>query len=481
MNTNEKYVDLINEKEKPKKETEQSQLNKPITYKFLLTFTIPTIISFVLMAVFGMVDGVFASRGISVEALSAVNFVLPFLNFSMAIGSMLSMGGSALVAKKKGKQLKQEARENFTLLTLTVFTVSVIISIFSWIFRTPLLELLGADDHVFYLALEYIQPLILMMPLIMLGFFLTQFLIAEGKPILGMIASVSGAIVSTSLNAFFIFVLELGVMSLALATSIGYTVTAVLGLIYFTTNRKGTIYFVRPKWDLAALKRSSINGVSEMITLMAMTITTAIMNNVLVDLVGFEGVASAGIVMGIQFIFVSLYLGYSAGVAPVVSYNYGKEKHDNLAKLYKKSLLIIAGLSVIALSIALVFAGPLVQVYVSAGTEVHTMTVRGLRIVATGFIFMGFNVFATNWFTAFNDGLVSGIMSFMRTMVFTTVLIVTLPSVWDLTGVWIALPKAEALSMVLTVFFLVKMGKKYKYSQPKEVKNSILVKAVKAS
>ena len=454
----------MNENEKTQNEAEESELNKPISYKFLLSFTLPTIISCIIMASFGMIDGVFASRGVGVEALSAVKFVAPFLSFSMAIGFMLSMGGCALVSKKTGANLNQEARENFTLLTLITFMVSVLISTFGWVFITPLLELLGTDSYVFDMAIEYIQPLVLMMPLVMLGLFLTQFLIAEGKPILGMVASVSGAIISTALNALFIFVLELGVMGLALATGLGYTVSALLGLIYFAFNRKGTIYFIRPKWDIVAIWRSSINGVSEMITILASSVTTAIMNNVLVGIVGFEGVASAGIVMAIQVVFLYLYIGYATGIAPVVSYNYGKVEKERLSQLYKKSIVIMIGLSVIAFSVATIFAGLLVQIYVSADTEIYTMTVRGLRIVAISFLLLGFNTFATNWFTAFNDGLVSGFLSFMQTLLFTAVLLLTLPRIWDLTGVWVALPLAEALTIILTIFFLIKMGKKYGYS-----------------
>ena len=472
-------LDFEDEQAKEQKAAEESQLDKPITVKFLLSFTIPTILSFVIMGVFGTIDGVFASRGISVEALGAVNFVMPFFTFSMAIGAMLAMGGSALVAKKKGKKLKQEARENFSLLTLVTFGISLMISIPSWIFREPLLRLLGTNEHVFDLALEYLQPLIIMVPFVILGMFLTQFLIAEGRPVLGMIASVSGAFVSTALNVLFVIVLEIGVLGLALATGIGYGLPTVLGVIYFTFNRKGTIYFVRPKWDAGALVRSSINGISEMITMAAMTVTTIVMNNVLVRIVGFEGVAAAGIVMAVQGIFSSLYFGYAAGVAPVVSFNFGRateygmdtengrERRNNLKKLYKKSLVLVAVLSLIALVSTIIFADLLVRIYVPAGTEMHTMTVRGLRIAATGYLFMGFNVFATAWFTALNDGLVSGFMSFMRTMVFTLLLLVTLPRAWDLNGAWIALPFAELLSITLTIFFLIKMGGKYYYREPK--------------
>ena len=478
-----KDLNLTNKKELSEKTAEESQLNQPITVKFLLSFTIPTIFAFVIQSAFGIIDGVFASRGISVEALSAVNFVMPFITFTMAIASMLSMGGCALVAKKKGKDLLQEARENFTLLTVVTFVSSLIIMAFSWILRVPLLHLLGTDAHVFDLTLEYLQPIILMMPFFIVGMFKIQFLIAEGRPVLGMIVSVSGAVVSTSLNALTLFVFDMGVMGLALATGIGYSVPAFIGFFYFTFNRKGALYFVYPKWNVGVLVRSSINGISEMITMMASTVTTIVMNNVLVRIVGFEGVAAAGVVMALQAVFSSLYLGYATGLAPVVSYNYGKKleheewsdigqvQHDKLRKLYKKSLLIVAALAIIALIGTIISADLLVRIYVPGGTPMHTMTVRGLRIVATGYLFMGFNVFATAWFTAFNDGLVSGVMSFMRTMVFSLILLVTLPNVWELTGVWIALPLAEVLSIVLTIFFLIKMGKKYSYTDSKTALN----------
>jgi len=456
--------DLDLEKEESEVSTGESELDKPITIKFLLSFTLPTILAFVTQSAFGIVDGVFASHGISIAALSAINIVMPFITFALAVGSMLAMGGCALVAKKKGAQLYEEARQNFTLLTIVVFIISGTISISSWFLKDPLLRMLGADDFVFYMALEYIQPLIIMIPFVIVGIFLVQFLVAEGRPVLGMVSSISGAIVSTSLNALFLFVFDMGLFGLSLATSIGYTVPAMIGLIYFTFNRRGTIYFVRTKWDAKVIGRSALNGISEMITLMAVTVNTIVMNNILIRIVGFEGVAAAGIVMALQAIFSSLYFGYSAGVSPIVSYNFGKGKHDNLVKLYKKSLIIVAVLSVIAVVATMSLASLLVSIYVPVGTEMHYMTVRGLRIVSTGYIFMGFNMFATAWFTAFNDGVVSGMMSFMRTMVFTLALLLTLPRMWYLTGVWVALPSAELLSIMVTIFFLIKMRKKYNYS-----------------
>ena len=474
-------IAVVDEKEQAKKAAEESKLNQPITLKFLLSFTIPTILSFIIMGIFGTIDGVFAARGISQAALGAINFVMPFFTFSMAIGAMLSIGGTALIAKKKGSKLNQEARENFTLLTAVTFTTSMIISVFGWIFKRPLLNLLGTDTDVFHLALEYIQPLILMMPFIMVGMFLVQMLIAEGRPMLSMFASSSGAVVSTSLNALFIFVFDMGVMGLALATGIGYAVPTVFGLIYFSFNRKRGIYFVRPKWDIKALGRSSINGISEMVGMMAMTVTTTVMNNVLVRIIGWEGVAAAGMALAAQSILTSLFFGYASGIAPVVSFNFGRtvlygldseegrERRNNLKKLFRKSLVIVAVLSIIALLGTQALADLLVRVYVSPTDpfmgHLHGIAVRGLRIITFGFLFMGFNFFATAWFTAFNDGLVSGFMSLMRTMVFTLALLLTLPRIWNpaLDGAWFALPFAEVLAMGITIFFLLIMGKKYHY------------------
>ena len=446
---------------------EESRLNKPLTVKFLLAFTLPTIASYVIMSLFGTVDGVFASRGISAQALSAIMFVDPFFAFTMAIGAMLTMGGSALVAKKKGEKKDREARENFTFIILVTFAVSILMSVAGWLVRVSLLRLLGTDTEVFDLATAYLQPLIIIIPFIMVGIILVQFMIAEGRPVLGMLASGMGAVISTSLNALFILVLDMGIFGLALATGIGYAAPALMGVIYFSINRKGTIYFVRPKWDIKVLGRSSYNGISEMVTMMAATVMTLVLNNVMVRIVGWEGVATAGIVFAAQGIFSSVFFGYAAGIVPVVSYNFGGKNKENLKILYRKSLLIIAVLSTAALIGTVISADLLALIYVSPNDPIvghlHTMAVWGLRITAIRFILMGFNVFATAWFTAFNDGMISGIMSFMRTAVFSLTLFLTLPRIWGLNGVWIALPGAEVLSIFVTVFFLIKMGKKYFY------------------
>jgi Na+-driven multidrug efflux pump len=315
----------------------------------------------------------------------------------------------------------------------------------------------------------------------MLGMYFVQMIIADGRPGLGAVISLVGTVCSTVLNAVFLIGLDMGIYGLALATGIGNTIPALFGAIYFIVNRKlrkGTLYFVKPKWDIRAIGRASFNGVSEMVTMAATTVTTVVMNNVLVNMegVGEIGIAAASIVMGITAIFSSLYFGYSAGVAPLISYNFGKERKDRLYSLYKKSKGILLVLSTIAVIGTLIFADALVRIYVSpgycewTGVNLHAMAVRGLRIATIGYIFMAFNVFATAMFTAFNDGIVSGFMSFMRTLVLATGLLILLPGVWDLNGVWVALPFAEVLSIGITIFFFIKMGKKYGYRDQAKTK-----------
>ncbi|MCL2234389.1 MAG: MATE family efflux transporter [Firmicutes bacterium] len=488
---------------------ENSRLNKPITTKFLLMFTIPTILSMIIMNAFGLVDGIFAMRGIDYTAFAAVNIVFPFLAFVMAFGLMLTMGGCALVAKLKGQNKRLEARQVFTFLTIVVFILSATISLIAWFIREPLVRLMGARGEGVYLALEYFQPLILMTPFIMLGVFFTQYIIADGKPGLGMLLTILASVTSTGLNAIFLFVLDMGIMGLALATGIGYSIPALLGLVYFIFNRKGTLFFVRPKFDLRALGRSCLNGISESITMMAGVFTTIVLNNTLQSIAGVEPnpvygipyipglgvnpyynipyfsmgdayVAIVGVVIQTVNLLGALFFGYVSGVAPIVSYNFGKknkygkesekgaERHANIQKLFKRSIIIVFILSVVAVALTNIFGNLLLRVYdiYPANPEsgfMHEMAIFGIRIASIALIMMGINVFATGWFTAFNDGLVSGAMSILRSLVFTITLLATLPRAMGLSGAWTALPLVEFLGLVVTVFFLWKMSKKYHY------------------
>lgn len=435
------------------------------TWKNLMKFALPTILSTIIMSTFGIVDGIFVSRLIDPIALAATSVVFPFLGFALAIGLMLGVGGNALIAKKIGEGKDREARQNFSLISLVGFIASVVIVTVGILFPNLVLDILGVDPLIRPMALDYLLPLLWFMPIIILGMMFQQFFITVGKAHYGAITALIGGLMSAGLNYVFIRILDMGIMGAALATSIGYTLPAILGVIYFTVARQGRLYFVMPKLDFRALGRTCINGASEMLGMLAGSITTVLMNNVLLDLGGAEAQAAAAVMFAGMGIFTSLFMGYASGVAPIISYNYGKNDTDNLKKSYKNSLFLIAILSIAGIALALPSTNLLIGIYdIPVGIPMHDMAATAFRFTIASFIFMGFNSFGSMFFTALNNGIVSSIISLLRTLVFVVIAFLTLPVLFGLTGAWIAFPAAEVLTVFVTIFFFIYMKKKYNYA-----------------
>jgi len=442
----------------------ESSISKKATRSYLLKFAIPTIISMLVMSTFGIVDGIFVSRLIDPIALSAVGIVFPFISFAMAIAFMFGVGGNALVAKKIGEGLVKQAKTNFTLIVLATFVLSLITSAFGIIFPDNLLNILGVDDFVRPMALDYLMPMLYFMPAIMLGMAFSQFLITEGKAHFIAITSVVSGFTSAGLNFVFIYLLDMGLRGAAIATSVGFTLPAVVGLVYFTFNRSGNLYFVVPKFEIRVLGRASLNGSSEMVTMLAISVTTVIMNNILMDIEGPAAVAAAGIAFAGVGIFQALFIGYSSGVIPIISYNYGKGDKDNLKRVYINSLHLIGVISLFSAGLAFVSTNLLISIYdVPIGTPIHYMAFIGFRFLAVSFVLAGFNIFASVFFTALNNGLLSAVLSLFRTLVFVVACFMVLPGIFGLYGVWAAMPAAEVLAIFMTVFFFKKMKKVYGY------------------
>ncbi|MCL2224068.1 MAG: MATE family efflux transporter [Defluviitaleaceae bacterium] len=440
--------------------------SKP-TMAHLLKFTLPTILSTLIMNTFGIVDGIFVSRLIDPMALSAVNIVFPFMSFVMAFGFMMGVGGNALVAKKIGEGREKEGRENFSLITLVSLVGAVAISVAAIFFPEVILNILGADDYVRPVAMEYMQPMLFFLPAAVLGMVFQQFLITAGKAHYGAVMSFAGGILSAVLNYVFIYVLDMGIGGAAIATSVGWIIPAVVGLVYFSFNRSGALHFVSPRLDFAALGRSCVNGSSEMVAMLSVSITTILMNNILMylDDGGAAAVGASAIMFGGMGIFAALFMGYAQGVAPIISYNYGKGDTRNLKKAYSNSLRLIGLLSVIASVAAFLLADLLIKIYgVPVNTPMHDMARTGLMFLAAGFIFMGFNSFGSMFFTALNNGVVSSVLALFNTLIFVVITLAALPPLFGLTGAWAATPAAEVLSIAMTVFFLRVMKKKYGYS-----------------
>ena len=439
-------------------------LNIPIRPLKLLKFALPTMIANVFMCVYMTVDGIFVANCVNTDALSAVNIVMPFVMIVMALGTMIGTGGSAIVSAQLGKGEEREAKENFTFLCAVCFTACCVVSVLAFIFRTPLLRLLGANDAVFDYCVRYATPLFFVAPLALLGMALQSFFISAGKPALGMGFSVAGGVVNVFLDWLLIARLGLETTGAALATGIGYSIPGAAGIIYFAVSRRGTLCFVRPKWRGDVLFKTVTNGSSEMVATMSAGITTVMMNNIVMGFAGEDGVAAISILIYAMSLLTSVYMGYALGVAPIISFNHGAGNRDNLKKAHKINLLVIAVSSVLMYLLGFVLRNPIISVFAEEGSFVSEMAAEGYLIFSLSFLYMGFNMYGSSLFTALGDGKTSAIISFCRGLIFLTAALYGLSAVFELNGLWAAMPVAELLGLGLTVFYLKRLKGKYGYA-----------------
>lgn len=439
-------------------------LDQNISFRMLIRFALPTIASNIFMSIYTAVDGMFVSRLVGQDALSAVNIVMPMVLLSMAIGTMIGSGGTALVAKKLGEGRSQEAKENFTLLAVTATVLSVVLCVAGLAALNPLLRVLGADDSLMAYCRGYAIPSLIMMPFTIFGMIFQMAFITVGKSHWGFITSVAGGVSNMLLDYVFIGIFNWGVSGAAIATGIGYSIPSVIGLIYFATQRNGSLYFVRPKMDVHVIAKSCSNGASEMVSTLASSIVMVVFNNILMLLAGPQGVAAITIIMYAQSILSAAYTGYAFGVSPVISFNFGKQDHTRLKQIFSISIKIILAVGTGVFVIGWVFTGPLIGIFVKHGTEVYQMAHHGYRIYSVCFLLVGTNVFASAMFTALSDGKVSAILSFFRTLVFELAAVLLMPMILELDGVWLSMPAAETLSLFLSVYFFKKKKGIYYYA-----------------
>lgn len=442
------------------------RIGKKATKGYLFKFALPTIVSMVLMGLFGLIDGIFVSRVIDPIALAAVGIVWPFVGFFMAIGLMLGTGGNALVAKKLGEGHITEARKNFSFINFVALIISVVMSVIGLLFPVFILNILGADDSVRSMALQYLKPLLYFIPVIVLGTMFQQFLITEGKAHYLTISTIVGGIINIILNYLLIYVLQMGLTGAALATSIGYTVPVIIGVACFTFKRNGVLFFVKPNFSFGVLIKSITNGSSEMIAMLASSLTSVLMNNVLMRIQGADAVAASSVIFGGGLgIVVPILMGYASGIAPIISYNFGKGDINNLKRVYANSMGIMWIISIFSIVAAWIIISPILRIYdIPASSPIYEMSIWGARIISVSFLFMSFNTFASMMFTALNNGKLSALLSLFRTLIFVVISFLILPELFGVNGAWAALPFAELLGLGMTIYFLKKMKRVYKYA-----------------
>lgn len=401
------------------------------------------------------------SNFLGTDALSAVSIAGPFLAIALAIGTMIATGGCALVSGRMGEGQMEKARQNFSFFMLFSVAISTLFCVLGILFRRPILYAMGADEALYHLCEAYAVPIFLLIPFAMVSIVLQIFFVAAGRPGLGFGLSIAGGVTNIVLDYVLLAVFPLGVAGAAYASAAGYFLLSVIGVVFFLVNRKGSLYFVRPKFDGRALGKACSNGMSEMVGMLAVTVTMIAMHVILMRLVGSDAVAAAAIILSAQTI---LSAGYVQGIAPVVSYHFGAENFSELKRFTRAALKTVAGMSLLTFAIAFPLARPIALLFAENSAPVTEMAVRGTYIFAAAFLLMGFNLFASGFFTALNDGKTSAILSLFRTLISLIFPLLILPRLWCVDGVWISMPVAEVLSILLSVFYFRRMRNKYHYA-----------------
>ncbi|MFR1833887.1 MAG: MATE family efflux transporter [Lachnospiraceae bacterium] len=443
-------------------QTIQNAYQKPVNLKNIMKFAFPTIAMSLFMSFYTMVDGLFVSNLIGTNALSAINLTAPVIALVTAVSTMLATGGSAVIMKKMGEKKEQQAREDFTSLIL----VNVLTGLVMWAAGYACMDWMFASMKLSREVLDYCKEylsgyLLFTVPILLMNNF-SLYLIACGKSSLSFICSVGGGITNIVLDYVFIRILGMGTGGAAIATGLGYSVTAAAGLIVFA-KKSSLLHFVKPVWRLDVLKKAATNGSSEMAASLVTGITTMMFNWTMLRYVGEDGIAAITIVMYVLMFTSSLFSGYSYGVAPMISFYYGEQNHKKLKSLIDTSLKVIAGISLASFALSIGVTKPLVSVFTSPDNPVYGLAVSGNRLCSIALLFIGFNIFSSSMFTALNNGAVSAVLAFTRSFVFMVICLLLLPFLLGVAGIWLANPLAELMAAALGLAMFKKYKNRYGY------------------
>lgn len=439
------------------------QLSDHFTYKRLLRFALPSVVMMIFTSIYGVVDGFFISNFVGKTPFAAVNFIMPFLMILGSLGFMFGTGGSALVAVTIGQGNRERANRLFSLLVYVSLLCGVFIAVLGIVFVRPIAGLLGAEGEMLDNCVLYGRIILTAIPAFMLQMEFQSFFVTAEKPQLGLGVTVASGVTNMVLDALFVAVFRWGIAGAAAATAISQAVGGVIPLIYFLRPNKSLLRLTKTKFDGGALLKACTNGSSELMSNISMSLVSMLYNVQLMKYTGEDGVAAYGVLMYVSMIFMAAFIGYSIGTAPVVSYHYGAGNHQELHGLLKQSLVIIGVFSVGMLIMGECLARPLSQIFVSYDKPLLELTLRGFAIYSFSFLFSGIAIYGSSFFTALNNGLVSALISFLRTLVFQIAAVLIFPLIWGVDGIWFSIVAAELLAAVVTALFLVGMRKKYHY------------------
>ncbi len=420
----------------------------------LLRFAFPTIVMMVFMGLYTIVDTIFVARFVSTDALSAINIVCPVINLTVGLGTMIAAGGSAVVSRKMGAGLEQEAKEDFTLLVLAAAGIGAAILICGTLWLNPILLALGASERLLPYCRDYLGLLLLFLPANVIQTVYANLFVTAGKPGLGFGLSVLAGLANILLDYVFIVLGGMEIRGAALGTGLGYLIPAAAGTVFFFRNR-GALFFVKPRWRGALLTESCLNGSSEMVGQLAAALTTFLFNLTMMERLGEDGVAAVTIMIYSQFLLNTLFIGFSMGVAPVIGFHYGSGNRKQQRKILSICIRFLAAASLLIFALSISGGSLVVRMFTPDASRVYEIAAAGFPVFSVSFLFCGFNIFISALFTALSNGKVSAVLSFLRTFGLLCGGILLLPRLFGITGVWMAVPMAEGIMFFVSLGCLI--------------------------
>ena len=438
-------------------------LSDHFTYKKLLKFTLPSISMMIFTSIYSVVDGFFVSNFVGKTPFAAVNFIMPVLIIVSAFGFMFGAGGSALVAKIFGEGDPDRARRVFSLVTYFSIALGITIAILSIVLVGPIAKGLGADGELLRLCVIYGRIILAALPFYMLQQQFQSFFVAAEKPGLGLCITVIAGVTNMILDALFIAVFRWGIVGAAFATAISQAIGGIIPLVYFIGQNSSILRLGKTAFDIKALIKVCTNGSSELMSNISMSVVGILYNIQLMKYADEDGVAAYGVLMYVGFVFVAAFIGYTIGTAPIISYNYGAENHRELRGILRKSLVIIGAFSLSMFILSEALSVPLSHVFVGYDKGLLELTQRGFLFYSFSFLFCGLAIFGSGFFTALNNGFISALISFLRTMVFQAAAILIMPLILGTDGIWLSVVISELLAAALVAMFILSNRKRYNY------------------
>lgn len=439
-------------------------LSEHFTYKKLLRFVFPSIVMMIFTSIYSVVDGLFVSNFVGKTALAAINLIMPFIMGISALGFMIGTGGSAIVAKTLGEQKEEKAIEYFSLLVYVTAIGGLILSLLGIIFTPAIARMLGAHGELLKNCTLYGRISFISMTAFMMQNVFQSFFVTAGKPKLGLYVIISAGVTNMVLDFLFIAVFHWGIAGAAIATVCGEFIGGIFPIFYFSRKNSSLLHLSKTKFHGRVLLQTCLNGSSELMTNVSNSIVSSLFNLQLMNYAGENGVASYGAIMYVNFIFISTFLGYSIGSAPIISYHYGAANHQELKNIFRKSISLIAVWGIALVGTAELLAPYITKLFVGYDAKLHAMTQTGFRICCLVYLINGFNIFGSSFFTALNNGPLSALISFLRTLIFQIAAVLLLPLLFGIMGIWWSINAAELLTLCVTLMLLFTMRGRYHYA-----------------